>query len=136
MNTGNKPRYYTIKEVADLTGVKQSILRFWEGEFNALSPIKNKFGHRVYTEEDRETICRIKDLLYGNSKTIKEAKKIIDADIFENVEIAVKREMAPSKPLKLVYKTKQVDNKDKIADIKKELSEILDLIKSMKQDGE
>ena len=66
-------KYKTIGEVASLTGLKTSVLRFWETEFEDLSPKKNKFGHRVYTEKDIEIIFKIKDLLYEQGLTIKGA---------------------------------------------------------------
>ena len=50
MNTGNEKnnikKYYTIGEVSEITKVKQTVLRFWETEFNNLNPKKNKFGHQ------------------------------------------------------------------------------------------
>ena len=62
MNIGNdEKKYWTIKEVSDLTKVKQTTLRFWEQEFFQLRPIKNKFGHRVYTKKDIDIGIKIID---------------------------------------------------------------------------
>lgn len=73
MSTGNK--YFTIGEVTSKTGVKQTVLRFWESEFEILEPIKNKFGHRAYTDKDIAIVLMIKNLLYDKGMTIKGAKK-------------------------------------------------------------
>ena len=36
--------YYTIGEVAELFEVNQSLIRFWEKEFDILKPQKNRKG--------------------------------------------------------------------------------------------
>ena len=42
--------YYTIGEVAELFEVNASLIRFWENEFDFLSPRKNKKGNRLFTK--------------------------------------------------------------------------------------
>ncbi|HNZ26845.1 MAG TPA: UTP--glucose-1-phosphate uridylyltransferase [Spirochaetota bacterium] len=78
MNTGNnKKKFYTIGEVSDITGVKPSVLRFWEEEFEELSPAKTKFGHRAYSKSNIDLIITIKKLLYEEKFTIKGAKSYL-----------------------------------------------------------
>lgn len=86
MNIGNKTNYYTIGQVSEITGVKQNILRFWENEFDELSPLKNKFGHRVYRDSDIVIVQKIQELLYQRGMTIKGAKRILSGkeDFTEN----------------------------------------------------
>lgn len=48
--------YYSIGEVADMFGVNQSLLRFWEKEFPQISPKTTGRGIRQYRKEDVETI--------------------------------------------------------------------------------
>lgn len=88
-NIGNKTQYYTIGQVSEITGIKQNILRFWENEFDELSPLKNKFGHRVYKESDIVIVKKIQELLYQRGMTIKGAKKILSGkeDFTENPPI-------------------------------------------------
>jgi DNA-binding transcriptional MerR regulator len=66
--------YYSITEVAELTGVKPHVLRYWETEFKALRPKKNRAGNRVYRASDISIIEEIKSLLYGEGFTIAGAK--------------------------------------------------------------
>ncbi len=73
MSIGNKT-YFTIGEVSELTGVKPTVLRFWEQEFEELSPVKNKFGHRVYRDVDVGVVLTLKELLYDKRLTIEGAK--------------------------------------------------------------
>lgn len=70
-----KKLYYSISEVAEIVDLKQYVLRYWESEFEALSPIKNRAGNRVYTQEDIDKILYIKELLYDNKFTIEGAKQ-------------------------------------------------------------
>lgn len=67
--------FFSIGEVSQLTGIKQYILRYWESEFNLLSPEKTETGQRRYREKDIEVILKIKDLLYKEGYTIAGAKR-------------------------------------------------------------
>lgn len=52
--------YYSLRETEEETGVPASTLRYWEKQFNELSPRKDGHGNRYYTREDLELIKRIK----------------------------------------------------------------------------
>lgn len=52
--------YYSLRETEAETGVPASTLRYWEKEFNELSPRKDGHGNRYYTREEQEIIKRIK----------------------------------------------------------------------------
>ena len=47
--------YYSISEVAVITGLKEYVLRFWEKEFDQLNPKKNRGGNRIYTQDRKST---------------------------------------------------------------------------------
>jgi len=70
----NERLYYSISEVAEITGIKAYVLRFWEKEFPNLRPKKNKAGNRTYQLKDIDLIKQIKDLLYENGFTIEGAR--------------------------------------------------------------
>ena len=53
--------YYQISEVALLTGVNESTLRNWEGQYNELNQIRRINRRRHYTAKDIQVIERIKD---------------------------------------------------------------------------
>lgn len=67
--------FYTIAEVADATGIKTHVLRYWESQFNSLSPDKSKGNRRLYRRQDVDTILLIKDLLYRQKFSIEGARK-------------------------------------------------------------
>ena len=52
--------YFSLRETEQETGVPASTLRFWEKQFDELSPRKDGHGNRYYTREDQELIKRIR----------------------------------------------------------------------------
>ena len=74
-----KKLYYSIGEVADLTALKPYVLRYWETEFSALKPTKNRAGNRIYKDKDIKIIFHIKYLLYDQKYTIEGARNQLKA---------------------------------------------------------
>ena len=74
---GLKKLYYSISEVSKLTNLEQYILRYWETEFDQLTPSKNRAGNRIYTNKDIKLILDIKTLLREKKYTIEGAKNIL-----------------------------------------------------------
>jgi DNA-binding transcriptional MerR regulator len=68
-------RYYRIGEVAELTGIKPYVLRYWESEFRWMTPVKSRSQQRLYRARDIEIVELIKRLLYVERFTIEGAKK-------------------------------------------------------------
>lgn len=52
--------YYSLRETEMETGIPASTLRYWEKQFEQLSPRKDGHGNRYYTREDQELIKRIR----------------------------------------------------------------------------
>ena len=52
--------YYSLRETEQETGVPATTLRYWEKQFDELSPRKDGHGNRYYTRADQEVIKRIK----------------------------------------------------------------------------
>lgn len=69
--------YYSIGEVSDIVGYDPHVLRYWEQEFDELSPRKNRAGRRVYTDDDIETIEQIRYLLKDEKYTIEGARQAL-----------------------------------------------------------
>lgn len=66
--------YYTISEVSKQFGVSNSLLRYWEGEFEQLSPKKGAKGMRYYTQKDIDVIKLIYHLVKEQGHTLDGAK--------------------------------------------------------------
>jgi len=67
--------YYSIGEVSTLTGLKPHVLRYWETQFDMISPNKNRGGSRVYRMRDIETLLLVKHLLYERRFTVEGARR-------------------------------------------------------------
>ena len=67
--------FLKIGEVAELVGIEQHVLRYWEEEIESLKPKKNKSGQRLYQKKDVELIFEIKQLLYAEKFTVAGARK-------------------------------------------------------------
>lgn len=70
-------QYYTMGEVAEMFRVNQSLLRFWEAEFNILQPKKNKKGDRYFRPVDIKNLHLIYHLLRQRKYTIEGAKDFL-----------------------------------------------------------
>jgi DNA-binding transcriptional MerR regulator len=67
-------QYLKIGEVARLTSLNSSVLRFWETEFEMLRPMKSHSGQRLYSRQNVQLVFKIKQLLYNEKLTIAGAK--------------------------------------------------------------
>ena len=69
-----KKQYYAIGEVAAMFGVNNSLIRFWENEFDILEPRKNRKGDRFFKPIDIKNLQLIYDLLRRRKFTVEGAK--------------------------------------------------------------
>ena len=69
--------YYSIGTVAGMFKVNQSLIRFWENEFDVLKPKKNGKGDRLFRPEDVKNLKLIYHLLRERKYTIEGAKDFI-----------------------------------------------------------
>jgi DNA-binding transcriptional MerR regulator len=69
--------FRTISEVADELAVPKHVLRFWEGKFPQLRPMKRGGGRRYYRPEDVDLLRGIRSLLYDDGYTIKGVQRIL-----------------------------------------------------------
>ena len=76
--------YFKIGEVAEFTGIKPHVLRFWESEFARFRPAKSRNQQRLYCRKDIELVLHLKDLLYNQGFTISGAKKKIALESSRN----------------------------------------------------
>jgi DNA-binding transcriptional MerR regulator len=67
--------YYTMGEVSAMFDVNQSLIRFYEKEFDVLQPKKNKKGNRNFTPEDIENLKVIFHLIRDKGYTLNGAKE-------------------------------------------------------------
>lgn len=70
-------RVYRIGEAARLLNLQTSVLRFWEGEFPMLQPVRTPKGQRLYSEQDMELLRTIRSLLHEQGMTIEGARRVL-----------------------------------------------------------
>lgn len=52
---------YTVRQAAEMTGIKAYVMRYWEDELD-LRIQRNELGHRYYTEYDIQLFLNIREL--------------------------------------------------------------------------
>ncbi len=113
-----KKLYYSISEVADIIGLKQYVLRYWETEFEELKPSKNRAGNRIYKEKDIRLIKQIKDLLYNKKYTIEGARNYLNRKGSSVKKVSIENDLFSTQPEAV------------IEEIRTELVEVLEMLES------
>lgn len=101
--------YYSIGEIAKMFDVNQSLLRYWEKEFDILKPTKNKKGDRFFTHKDIENLKLIYHLVKEKGYTLNGAKEMLKTEKIEESK----------RKLEIIESLEKV--KEFILDLKKEL---------------
>ena len=89
-------RVYRIGEDARALNLQTSVLRFWEGEFPALQPVRTPKGQRLYSESDMELLRKIRSLLHEQGMTIEGARRVLAGESMP--ELAEALSVRPSVP--------------------------------------
>jgi len=79
--------FRTIGEVAEELDVPKHVLRFWEGKFPQIKPMKRGGGRRYYRPEDMALLRGIRHLLHAEGYTIKGVQKILREQGIEQVKV-------------------------------------------------
>lgn len=69
--------FRTIGEVAEMVGVQTHVLRFWEGRFPQIRPVKGAGGRRYYRPADVALVSAIRWLLHDEGMTIRGVQKLM-----------------------------------------------------------
>ena len=68
--------FRSISEAADEVGAPQHVLRFWEGKFTFVAPVKRAGGRRFYRPQDVVLLKAVKRLLHDEGMTIKGVQRL------------------------------------------------------------
>ena len=79
--------YYSISEVAQMFGVNESSLRYWEKEFPFIAPKKANGNIRQYRKEDIDNVRLVYHLVKEKGMTLAGAKQRLKV---RNVDIIVR----------------------------------------------
>ena len=95
-------KYFKIGEVSKLAGVEPYVIRYWESEFEEITPKRAKSNQRLYRREDALLILKIKTLLHVKGYTIAGARKFLrSGEEIEDEQPVVKNTMADKKLQKI-----------------------------------
>jgi len=95
--------YYSIGEVSRAFGVNASLIRFWEKEFDILSPKKNRKGDRFFSSKDINHLKVIYHLVKEKGYTLDGARAALNThpEINRKVELISRLEIVRAELLKL-----------------------------------
>lgn len=110
---------YKFNEIASITGVKPYVLRFWESEFDQISPVVNEVGQKYYSRSDLQTIIRVKKLLFDDKLSIPQAKGYLDREMIDEESQDLLEESAPE----LIVETLKEQSEDLRLDFEKAISD-------------
>ena len=87
---GGLKLYYSIGEVAEMLGVSETLLRYWEKEFPTITPKKSGRNIRQYSQEDIEQVRLIHHLVKVKGMKLAAARKALrnsKGEVERNMEI-------------------------------------------------
>ncbi|WP_372653788.1 MerR family transcriptional regulator [Halobacteriovorax sp.] len=128
--------HFKLNEVCSLTGVKPYVLRFWESEFDHISPVLSSSGQKLFEHKDIEAIAFIKKLLFEDKMSIEKAKAELDLKFIssESEVLELSDDEKVDTPVKERF-TRNLSNSDiqKLVMAKAKLSSLISSVDSIKQ---
>src|SRR5690606_125594 len=115
--------------VCGFTGVKPYVLRFWETEFDEISPVTSSSGQKLYEQRDVEALLAVKKLLFADKMTVEEARR----------EMSMRSNHGESEDEQLISSPAtelrgfDASEIQKLAHAKQKLSELVSLTEALKQ---
>ena len=119
--------YYSIREIAEHTGVEPHVLRYWETEFPTLRPKRARSGARTYRRRDVEEIQLIRRLLHEEGYRIEGARKFLR----ERRQPQETPETTKTRPDMFAAQ----DRNARLQGVREGLREVLGLLAAMKEPG-
>lgn len=126
--------HFTMNEVCSLTQVKPYVLRFWETEFEEISPEAHESGQKLFRHSDIEAIFAIKKLLFEDKLKIEEAKlKLFQIKQFETSENGNDSEIEEVEDLSIpkLSQSLSTDDIEKLVMAKRSLEKVLGQVNSI-----
>ena len=76
MIQSNENGFFTIQQVADITGLSKQVIRKWEERYGIIKPKRMENGYRIYSKQDVQTLLKTK-LLSEQGHTLKQAALLV-----------------------------------------------------------
>ena len=68
--------YYSIGEVAEMLGLSETLLRYWEKEFPSITPKKAGRNVRQYSQEDIDQLRLVRHLVKDDAEIVARLRSI------------------------------------------------------------
>ena len=116
---------FKADEVSSITGVKPYVLRFWESEFDEISPIVSSSGRRLYEHKDIQAIALVKKMLFDDKMDMEKVK----------LELKVKMGSVNDQKNEDIEKDIHTiaDNLEKLVMVKARLNNVLSMTSALKE---
>ena len=72
---------FTASEIAEITGVKECVIRYWEEYVPSISPQRDEAGRKLYSQNDMKKFLRLRHLVYVEKYTIEGAAAKIQQEL-------------------------------------------------------
>lgn len=114
---------YSVRQTADITGVKPYVLRYWEEELGIVIQ-RNEMGHRYYTGDDIQLILNIKELKRKGLQ-LRAVKNLLP----EMMNTIQKDTINKKNDLEIIeeHKEKEIDHTNSLQNIKEVLKEAIEI---------
>ncbi|MEN2768630.1 MerR family transcriptional regulator [Ornithinibacillus xuwenensis] len=76
---------YSIKKVSEMLGIPTVTIRAWEKRYQIINPVRSNGGHRLYSEEDINTLNWIKNQMDEKDLKISEAVSLLKQKTVDRV---------------------------------------------------
>ena len=114
--------YYSINEVAQAFGVNASLIRFWEKEFEIISPRKTTSGSRKFSADDIQKLKLIYHLVKERGFTLEGARQRLKEEKTKNT-----RQFRPYREIR-TYQTNTYQHQREFRRIRKTESQSCDSV--------
>ncbi len=72
---------FTAAEIAEITGVKECVIHYWEEYVPSIKPKHDEAGRKLYSQNDMKKFLRIRHLVFVEKYTIEGAARKIQQEI-------------------------------------------------------
>ncbi len=68
--------FFSIQQVADVTGLSKQVIRKWEERYGVVQPQRLDNGYRIYSQQDVKMLLKVK-LLSEQGHSLKQAALLV-----------------------------------------------------------
>ncbi len=114
--------FFREREVIKITNLSKRVINYWITQFPFFNIETNHDGEKLFKREDILIFLKIKEIVLNEGKSIEEAREIIGKEITTEKKIKKQSKEKTSK-------TKETIDLSILSEIKKEIQEILTILK-------